>query len=131
MNFIPLEKFTAQNLNPQVLAFVGDGVHTLYIRTHLAITHPTKSGELHKMAQNYVKAGKQSEAVDGLLAELTEEETTIYKRARNYKTASVAKSSTAGEYKKATGYEAVLGYLYLTGNTERLNYLLKISSEKL
>lgn len=119
----------AKNLNPQVLAFVGDSVYTMFIRTMLAEKFDVKSGKLHTLANEYVKAGGQSDAVERVLQILTEEELAIFKRARNYKTHSVAKNATVVDYKRATGFEALVGYLYLIGNYERLNQILNISVE--
>lgn len=112
-------------MNAQVLAFVGDGVHTLYIRGKLALNSEVKSKELHKNAVEFVRAAGQSEIIEKLVNIFNEDELAIYKRARNYKTHSQAKNATVAEYKRATGFEAVLGYLYLTGQTERLNYILE------
>lgn len=111
-------------MNPQVLAFVGDSVYTLYVRSFLACKHDEKSGKLHLLANEYVKAHGQSSAVAEIEKDLCEEELMIYKRARNYKTKSVAKNQKVGEYHRATGLEAVIGYLYLSGKVERLNYFL-------
>ena len=119
----------AKNLNPQVLAFVGDSVYTMFIRTMLAEKFDVKSGKLHTLANEYVKAGGQSDAVERVLQILTEEELAIFKRARNYKTHSVAKNATVVDYKRATGFEALVGYFYLIGNYERLNQILNISVE--
>ena len=117
----------AKNLNPQVLAFVGDSVYTLFIRTMLAEKFDVKSGKLHTLANEYVKAGGQSDAVENVMQILTEDELAVFKRARNYKTHSVAKNATVVDYKRATGFEALVGYLYLIGNYERLNQILNLS----
>ena len=116
----------AKNLNPQVLAFVGDSVYTLFVRTMLAEKFDVKSGKLHTLANEYVKAGGQSDALEKILEILTEEELAIFKRARNYKTHSVAKNANVIDYKRATGFEAVVGYIYLIGNYERLNQILTL-----
>src|SRR5690554_2371788 len=111
----------------QSLAFVGDSVHTLFVRTKLMLSNDAKSGQLHTLANKFVKADGQSSAIDELLKILTETEQEIYKRARNYKTQNIAKNAKLSEYKKATGFEAVLGYLYLTNQKERLMLLLEQS----
>ena len=85
-----------------------------------------KSGELHKLSTRFVKAKSQSETIEKLLPLFTEEEANVFRRGRNYKTQSVAKNSSVQEYHRATGFEAVLGYLYLSGQFERLNKLLEI-----
>ena len=125
-NFNSLEIADLKKENPQVLAFVGDGVYTLFIRNKIVLEHKAKSGELHKLTTDYVKASKQSVAIEKLLPIFTEDELAIYKRARNYKTASVAKNASVQEYKRATGFEAVLGYLYLAGQVDRLNEILSM-----
>lgn len=125
-NFESLNKNDLKKENPQVLAFVGDGVYTMFIRNKIVLEHKAKSGELHKLTTDYVKASKQSVAIEKLLPLLSEDEIAVYKRARNYKTASVAKNASVLEYKRATGFEAVLGYLYLAGDDERLNYILRL-----
>ncbi len=128
-NLKNLTKTEVKSLNPQVLAFVGDSVYTLFIRTMLTFKFDIKSGKLHTLANNYVKAGGQSEALDHIITELTEEELAIYKRARNYKTHSVAKNADVLDYKRATGFEGVIGYLYLIGDYDRLNYILNLCVE--
>lgn len=125
-NFDSLNKSDLKKENPQVLAFVGDGVYTMFIRNKIVLEHKAKSGELHKLTTDYVKASKQSVAIEKLLPVLSEDEVSVYKRARNYKTASVAKNASVQEYKRATGFEAILGYLYLAGDDERLNYILRL-----
>ena len=125
-NFKTLDKSDLKKENPQVLAFVGDGVYTLFIRNKIVLEHHAKSGELHKLTTDYVKASKQSVTIEKLMPILTEDEMSVYKRARNYKTASVAKNASVVDYKRATGLEAVLGYLYLAGDQERLNYILSV-----
>ena len=129
-DFNQLKAEDAKILNPQVLAFVGDGVYSLYIRHFLSISHNVKSGELHKLTTQFVKATAQSDLANKLVEILNDTELDIYKRARNYKTQSVAKNSSVAEYHRATGFEAVLGYLYLSGMYDRLNEILKFCTEK-
>lgn len=114
----------AKQLNSLVLAFVGDGVQTLYVRTKLVNASSSKAGVLHKLVAGEINAVHQSKAVMSLLEIFNTEEMEIYKRARNSKTNSSAKNANIIDYKKASGYEAVIGYLYLTGQSERLDYLL-------
>jgi ribonuclease-3 family protein len=128
-NLKNLTKTEAKCLNPQVLAFVGDSVYTLFVRTMLAEKFDVKSGKLHTLANEYVKAGGQSDALERVISVLTDAEMGIYKRARNYKTHSVAKNADVVDYKRATGFEAVVGYLYLIGDYARLNELLKLCVE--
>jgi len=126
-NFENLDIQSAKILNPQVLAFVGDGVYTMYVRNMIVLNHSGKSGELHKQTSLVVKAKSQSETIEKLLPLLTEDEMDVFKRGRNYKTQSTAKNSSVQEYHRATGFEAVIGFLYLSGQTERLNEILKLS----
>lgn len=122
-----MDKLDAKNLNPQVLAFVGDGVYSLYIRHKLVSTSSLKGKELHNSATNFVKAKGQSNFIDRLLSVFDDEEMAVFKRARNHKTLSQAKNQNIIDYRRATGLEAVLGYLYITGNIDRLNEILKLS----
>lgn len=122
-----LDKTTAKNLNPQVLAFVGDGVYSLYIRHKFVLSSDARGKNLHDMVTNFVKAGGQSNYIERILPMFTEEELAVFKRARNHKTLSQAKNAKVVDYRRATGLEAVLGYLYLIGEESRLNELLKYS----
>lgn len=117
----------AKKLNPQVLAFVGDGVYSLYIRHKIILKENIQGRDLHLQVINYVKAKGQSNFIDKLLPVFDETEMSVFKRARNHKTLSQAKNANIIDYRRATGLEAVLGYLYLTGKEERLNYILSLS----
>ncbi len=114
----------AISMNPVVLAFIGDAVYSLFVREKTAFENDYKSGKLNEMTANIVKAKAQAELIDEVLPFFTEEETDIFKRARNAKKPSHSKSAKISEYNKSTGLEAVLGYLYVTGNDDRLNYIL-------
>lgn len=122
-----LNEKDAKLLNPQVLAFVGDGVYSLYIRHKMVINNNSSGQRLHSEVINFVKAKGQSNFIDKLLPMFTEEEMSVFKRARNHKTLSQAKNANIIDYKRATGLEAVIGYLYLTNQTKRLNELLSYS----
>ncbi len=113
-------------LNPLVLAFVGDSVQQLMVRTKLASTSTAKAGELHKMQSEQIKASAQAKYMDELMSILTEDEIAIFKRARNTHMNTMAKNASVADYKKASGFEAVIGYLYLLGKNERLNQLFEI-----
>ena len=119
-----VDKSQLKNYNPQVLAFVGDAVHTLYVREKVSMHHAGKANDLHSIATKYIKASGQSDMVEKLLPLLTPDELDVFRRARNYKTNNIAKNAKVTDYKRATGFEAVVGYLYLAGDTDRLNYLL-------
>ena len=115
----------ARQLSPLVMAFVGDGVFTLFVRSRLAEESRGKAGSLHKTASRYISAAFQAYVMDALSGELTEEETDIARRARNAHNNTVAKNATVLDYKKATAFEAVLGYLSLSRQTDRLDYILQ------
>ncbi len=109
-------------LSPSTLAFVGDGVYGLLVRARLAeINRP--AGELHKLSVAMVNANAQAAAYEVIAPQLTEKELAVFKRGRNFHTTSIPKSSDCGRYHTATGLEALFGYLYLNGETERLNAL--------
>lgn len=122
-----IEEKTVRLKNPQVLAFVGDAVYSLYIRQKIVSTEDLKGKDLHSRVIDYVKAKGQSNFIDRLQPLFTETEMTVFKRARNHKTLSTAKNASIVDYKRATGLEAVFGYLYLIGDMDRLNYILSLS----
>lgn len=119
----PVPRERAKQINPIVLAFVGDAVYTLCVRTRLALSSGEKTGALNRRASERVSAHGQSEALARILPMLTEEEAEIYRRGRNAKKPSKSKNATVAEYVRSTGFEALLGYLYLTGQTERIRQL--------
>lgn len=125
--FNSMDEREARQLNPQVLAFVGDGVYSLYIRQKIVLEDNLQGKDLHLQVINFVKASGQSNFIDKLLPILTETEMSVFKRARNHKTLSQSKNANIIDYKRATGLEALLGYLYLIGNESRLNEILAMS----
>lgn len=118
------EKNVAGEFNGGMLAYLGDAQFELLIRKKLVLKKG-KLGELNKEADALVRAGSQSKAADRLQSVFTEDELSVYKRGKNIHTNSIPKSATALEYRKATGLEAVFGYLCLKGDTERMEYLLE------
>ena len=119
-----MDKDKATNLSPVVLAFVGDAVYSLFVRERLTFYSDRKTGELNKLAVKEVNASAQALFFKEIESLLTEEELIVFKRGRNAKKSTRSKSATVMEYNISTGFEAVLGFLYLTGNKERLNFLL-------
>lgn len=119
----------ATAMNPVVLAFVGDAVYSLYIREKLAFNHDLKAGELNRLAVSSVRASAQAQKIENLLSVLTEEELAVFRRARNAKKGTKAKSASVAEYNLSTGFEAVVGYLYVTGQAERLDEILNYGEE--
>ena len=114
-------------ISNQTLAFIGDSVHSLYIRIYLASKSNIQTGVLHNRAIRYVSAKAQSKVIDNIVDHLTEEELAVYKRGRNTNVGSISKHADVIEYKKATGYEALIGHLYITKNIDRLEEIIKIS----
>lgn len=112
-------------LSPSVLAFVGDAVYGLMVRTALAeVNRP--SGELHKLSVKLVNATAQAEAYKIIEPELSEKEVMVFKRGRNFKTGNTPKNSSGGDYHTATGLETLFGFLYLSGENDRLKTLFNI-----
>ena len=120
----------AAQINPVTLAFVGDSVYSLYVRERLTLEVGGKSAELQRVAAKVVSAQGQSEFLDKVLPLFTETEADIFRRGKNAKKASKSKSASHLEYNRSTGFEAVLGYLYLTGNETRIKELLQESDER-
>ncbi len=114
----------ARNLSPVVLAFVGDAVYSLYVREKLVLGTDFKTGTLQKLSSRQVSARGQSELIERLLPALTEEEADIFRRGRNAKKSTRSRHASVGEYNRSTGFEALIGYLYLTGRHERIEELL-------
>ena len=115
----------AKNISPVTLAFVGDAVYSLYVREKLVFESDYKTGELNKLAVKEVKASSQALFIKEIMPILTEEELLIYKRARNAKKSTKAKSASVVEYNMSTGFEALLGFLYVTGQYDRLNFIFE------
>ena len=117
-------------LSPSVLAFVGDAVYGLYVRTALAeINRP--SGELRRLSVKAVNAAAQAEAFSLVEPLLDEKEISVFKRGRNFHTSSSPKSATAGQYHTATGLECLFGWLYLSGRTSRADELFGVIKENI
>ena len=115
------------NLSPLALAFIGDGVHTLFVREFVVKGGISNLNCYHQKAKKFCNAKHQKEVLEKLLPMLTFEESEIVRRARNAKSKHKAKNFNEEEYKKATAFEALVGFLYLTDQKERLEEILKIS----
>ncbi len=118
------------NIIPQgtlALAYLGDAVIELMVRYRLTQTGISDVGLLNKMSRAYVQACNQSAALERILPELTEAETDVYKRGRNAHTSSHPKSSSVGDYRRATGFECLMGWLYASGNTQRAKELFEMA----
>lgn len=112
------------------LAYIGDGVYDLIIRTMILDRGNSKVKEFHKMASSIVKAGAQAELARAIQDELSEEESAVFRHGRNAKSATSAKNASVVDYRVATGLEALMGYLYLCGQTERAVELTRIGLER-
>lgn len=119
-----LDAKKATALSSITLAFIGDAVYSLYVREKLVFEKDEKGSVLNKKTSSEVRASAQANFIDKIMPILTPTEIEVYKRARNTKKGTRAKNATVAEYNKATGFEALIGYLYLIGETDRLNYLL-------
>ena len=108
------------------LAHVGDAVYELLYRSKLCTDGHTAVAEMHRMTVAFVRAEAQAEAAAKLLPVLTQDETSVFKRGRNAKVNSVPHKADIGQYHAATGLEALFGWLYLLGRTERINELFNI-----
>ena len=111
-------------MSPLVLAYIGDTVYDLYVRTQLLLTCDATAHGLHVMATKRVCAKAQAEAVQRILSALTEDEQYIFRRGRNSHMGTVPKHAQMSDYRAATGLEALLGYLYRKGEDDRLNELM-------
>ena len=115
--------------SPLALAYIGDGIYELYIRTIVVGRGNRQASKLHHAASRLVKAPTQALMAEALEAEFTPKEEAVYRRGRNAKSYTTAKNATTGQYRKATGFEAVMGYLYLTGQYIRMIDLIKMGLE--
>lgn len=125
---IKMDKTELITMSPLVLAYLGDTVYESYIREHLIRQNINKKvNDLHKLAIQYSKAKAQATIIHELQDELTEEEMRIFKRGRNQKPHTSPKNADIIDYKCATGFEALIGYLYLSEDQERLEYIIQKS----
>lgn len=123
LNGMQIDKIDAAGASPLVLAYIGDAIYEVVIRTMVISESGAQVNKLHKMTSELVKAHAQAEIMKSL--ELTEEEHAVFKRGRNAKSVTMAKNATMSDYRNATGFEALMGYLYLSGRTERMLVLIR------
>lgn len=114
-----------RSYSPLTLAYIGDAVYDLIVRTVVVERANRAASALHKKTSSIVRAKTQSDMIEVLMPKLTEEEAEIYKRGRNAKPHTTAKNASVSDYRRATGFEALVGYLYLTGNFGRVLVLVK------
>ena len=120
-----LEDQDIRSYSPLTLAYIGDGVYELIIRTILVKKGNCPVNRLHKKASSLVKAAAQSAIIEKIGEELTQEEHDIYRRGRNAHSPTMAKPATMADYRRATGFEALMGYLYLKEDYERMITLVR------
>ncbi|OYD06611.1 ribonuclease III [Paludifilum halophilum] len=111
-------------INPLLLAYVGDAVYELYVRTHLVARGDVRPNEVHREAVRFVSAPFQAEAVRRITGLLTEEEQVVLRRGRNAKSGSIPKNAKASDYRYSTGLEALVGHWFLAGETDRLQEVM-------
>lgn len=119
-----------KQLNPLVLAYIGDAVYEVFVRQYVISKANHRPNHLHKLSTQYVSARAQAKALQAWLPLLTEEETDIVKRGRNAKSGTSAKNADILEYRHSTAFECLVGYLYYMKRLERLQYLLMLSLER-
>lgn len=119
-----LNKSEVNAVPAPVLAYIGDAVYELYVRLWSMGLEKGAMNKHHRRTVQHVKASTQAAILKNLWEQLTEEELDIVRRGRNAKTGSVPKNAGVVEYRHATGFESLLGYLYLSGSTERLESLI-------
>ena len=126
-----LPKVDIKTYSSLALAYIGDGIFDLVIRTIVVGQGNTSANRLHIQTSKIVKAASQAAMMEELMTELTEEELEVYRRGRNAKSHSIAKNASVMDYRNATGFEALMGYLYLTNQMERMMDLVEIGLNEL
>lgn len=126
-----LKEQDVRTYSPLALAYIGDGVYELVIRTVIVEQANRPVNDLHKLTTRYVRAEAQAKMILALKEELTEVEADVFRRGRNAKPYTTAKNASRADYHKATGFEALMGYLYLTGQNDRMLELIRRGMEKL
>ena len=125
-----LEDQDLRSYSPLTLAYIGDGVYELVIRTILVKKGNCPVNRLHKKASSLVKAGAQSAIMEVIEEKLTPEELSVYRRGRNAHSPTMAKHATMADYRRATGFEALMGYLYLNREFDRMQKLIRRGMEQ-
>ena len=121
---IKTEQINAYQYSPLALAYMGDSILDLLVKKYFVTHSNMQPHKYHVEVSKIVKAVNQADYIDRVMEELSEDELDVYKRGRNTNTHSKAKNATMGQYRKATGLEALYGYLYLKGDMERLQYFV-------
>lgn len=119
-----VEPIDIRTYSPLTLAYIGDGIFDLVIRTLVVGKGNTSANQLHHKTSHIVKAHSQALMAEALSEILTEQEADVYRRGRNAKSHTMAKNATVTDYRSATGFEALMGYLYLSNQSERMMELI-------
>ena len=133
MNNFNLSNIDEKNINlinPLVLAYIGDSVYEVYVRTKVVNDGMLKTNKLHRLSTEYVKAKAQAEALVSIQENLTEEELNIVRRGKNANSNTIPKNADVMDYKKATALEALIGYLFLSNRLERLDEVIDLILNK-
>ena len=125
-----IENVDIRTYSPLTLAYIGDGIFDLVIRSLIVGKGNTKASQIHYQTSHIVKAETQAKIIEALEGDLTEEEADIYRRGRNAKSPTTAKNASKIDYRKATGFEALMGYLYLKDEFQRVVELTKLGLER-
>lgn len=126
-----LPEVDVRSYSPLALAYIGDDVYDIIIRTMVVEKANRSAHDLHLISSRYVKAQTQAAMIEALGDVLTEEEEAVYKRGRNAKAYTTAKNASVADYRKATGLEALVGYLYLQNKMDRILELIKEGMQRL
>lgn len=130
-NLFQISQKEINSYSPLTLAYLGDAVFEIVIRTIIVEKKSGTVKSLHRQSSDLVNAKAQAELMSRIMNTLTEQEISIYKRGRNAKSHSVAKNADIHDYRNATGFEALMGYLYLNGEMERLLELIQLGLAEL
>ena len=126
---IPFIASDLREVSPQVLAYIGDSVYELYARCHVASRTAGNNNKMHKMNVKYVSAVSQAKAMRIIEAELDETEDSFFRRGRNSNPHTTSKNANHGDYMYATGFEALIGFLFLDNRTARLEQIINRTFE--
>lgn len=126
-----IKEVDMRTYSPLTLAYIGDGIYDIIIRSIVVDRANTSANRLHKHTSSMVKAQTQARMIELLEEHLSQEEADIYRRGRNAKSYTTAKNASVADYRKATGFEAVMGYLYLKDDIKRVIELVKLGAQLL
>lgn len=130
-NKMELKDINIVDYSPLTMAYIGDGIYEIVIRTMIVDEANRQVNKIHKAASDLVKAQTQAKLIHLIMDKLTEEEVSIYKRGRNAKAVTRAKNASMSDYRMATGFEALIGWLFLTNQSDRMMELIKEALELL